>query len=165
MSTLAVQYISDLLVLRARPTLEQLFRAPPYNSNPPFRQMPGNLTYTELHLWASPEEPSQRFAWLTEPVVVYGDLQFGMSNAAQGAPDVLQSQDRLRSVCLFLLNLRCMQRTSLLFDRYPAIPNDHGGRTARVPCSIGVTRYHFLLLYNDYFQVLAFDRYPLCISG
>ena len=40
-----------------RPTLEQLFRTPPYNTNPPFKQMPGNLGYTELHFFCAPEEP------------------------------------------------------------------------------------------------------------
>lgn len=113
-----------------RPTLERLFKSPPYNTNPPFKQMPGNLTYTELHLFASPDEPQlQRFAWLTEPGVVYGGLQ--LSHGDAGEP-VLQSQERLR---------------------YPDIENLQNRRVSSVPVSMGLTRYHFLLLYPDYFQV------------
>eukprot|EP00658_Telonema_sp_P-2_P068297 TRINITY_DN5723_c0_g1_i10.p1 TRINITY_DN5723_c0_g1~~TRINITY_DN5723_c0_g1_i10.p1 ORF type:complete len:969 (-),score=176.47 TRINITY_DN5723_c0_g1_i10:301-3207(-) len=115
------------------PTLEQLFRTPPYNSNPPFKQMPGHLKHTELHLFTAPDDPLlQRFAWLTEPGVVYGGLHLA-GQEGSSRDQVFQSQDRLR---------------------YPEVENEQHRRVAAVPISMGLTRYHFLLLYPNHFQVV-----------
>eukprot|EP00656_Telonema_subtile_P001802 TRINITY_DN1077_c0_g1_i10.p1 TRINITY_DN1077_c0_g1~~TRINITY_DN1077_c0_g1_i10.p1 ORF type:complete len:717 (-),score=192.85 TRINITY_DN1077_c0_g1_i10:160-2310(-) len=93
--------------------------------------MPGNLNYTELHFFSAPDEPLlQRFAWLTEPGVVYGGLH--TQNEAS-TEHVFHSQDRLR---------------------YPEVESENARRTAAVPISMGLTRYHFLLLYQNYFQIV-----------
>jgi len=111
------------------PTFEMLFKTPPYNSNPPFKEMPGDLGYSELHFYPCPEEPLvQRFAWLTKPCIVYGGVVLESQTSGE---DVLHNQNRF------------------------IYPTEKGlEKVRKVPVSFGLTRYHFVLLYKDSVQVV-----------
>ena len=63
---------------------------------------------------------------------MYGGINFGIDGESSG-DDLFQSQDRLR---------------------YPDILDSSSQRVASVPISMGLSRFHFLLLYKNFLQVL-----------
>lgn len=111
------------------PTFEMLFKTPPYNLNPPFKEMPGDLSYSELHFYPAPGDPLvQRFAWLTKPCIVYGGVALESQTSGE---DVLHNQNRF------------------------SYPTEKGqDRLRKIPISFGLTRYHLVLLYKESVQVV-----------
>jgi hypothetical protein len=99
-------------------------------------ELPGDLPYSELHLWAANERKSPKaLAWLTGPGVYHGLLSFAEQ---EGADTVVDSA-----------NLLPYPAVALEEDEAESAANGGGGTVAEIPLSIALTEFHFLLLYRD----------------
>ncbi|KAI8370704.1 Pep3/Vps18/deep orange family-domain-containing protein [Radiomyces spectabilis] len=103
-----------------------------YDVNPGFQELPGDLSYSELHFFSRFHELQQQgvaqtFAWLTGPGIYHGNLVFGSQNAGDSVID----------------NVQLLQ--------YPARPTDDmpGQLVTEIPISVALTEFHFILLYKD----------------
>lgn len=100
-------------------------------------ELPGDLPYSELHMWSSPDRRTPKaLAWLTGPGVYHGLLSFADQNVGDSVVD----------------------SANLL--PYPAVALEEGeassldgaggdGTIAEIPLSIALTEFHFLLLYRE----------------
>jgi tetratricopeptide (TPR) repeat protein len=117
MATTAMRYYQFI----GGPTFEACFAA--YTVNPGFTELPGELSYSELHFFAEHfTGRSKSFAWLAGPGIYHGQLLFGSQNAGDS---VITNA----TLC-------------------PYQPVDEGS-APRAPLSIAVTEFHFLLAYSD----------------
>ncbi|KAI9491455.1 Pep3/Vps18/deep orange family-domain-containing protein [Zychaea mexicana] len=103
-----------------------------YDVNPGFQELPGELSYSELHFFSrfhdlQQQGVAQTFAWLTGPGIYHGDLVFGSQNVGDSVID----------------NVQLLQ--------YPATPSeDESSRfVTEIPISVAITEFHFILLYKD----------------
>jgi hypothetical protein len=110
------------------PTFEQMFIL--YERNPGFHELPGELTHSELCFFSKYRGVAKSFAWLTGPGIFHGNLVFGSQNPHDSV----------------------MTDTQLL--PYPDAPV-RAGSPPKVPVSITMTEFHFLLLYEDRFVAIS----------
>eukprot|EP00042_Codosiga_hollandica_P048896 m.557714 g.557714 ORF g.557714 m.557714 type:complete len:991 (+) comp57760_c0_seq1:142-3114(+) len=104
------------------------------------RELPGNLSYSELHLWSpSTRELARKFAWLAPPGVFLGEIDLHHLTSIREEGQQLETP--MTSEFLF--------KYSTTTDRKhgPAIPNP--------PMSIAVTEFHVVLLYQDHYEVIC----------
>lgn len=101
-------------------------------------ELPGDLPYSELHMWApSGQRSSKALAWLTGPGIYHGLISFGEQEVGDS---VIDSANLLP---------------------YPAVPideNDHEGQgetISEIPLSIALTEFHFVLLYRDRMMAIS----------
>ncbi|XP_065192969.1 vacuolar protein sorting-associated protein 18 homolog [Sycon ciliatum] len=92
-----------------------------------FVELPGSLNYSSLQVYPSDAVP-HTFAWLTEPGVYYGSLDF----RDQGPQDSVTSNCRL---------LRSPTQTSKTSPQFPV--------------AIALTEFHALLLFKDRFEAIC----------
>ncbi|KAI7860888.1 Pep3/Vps18/deep orange family-domain-containing protein [Circinella umbellata] len=103
-----------------------------YDVNPGFQELPGELSYSELHFFSrfydlQQQGVAQTFAWLTGPGIYHGDLIFGSQNVGDSVID----------------NVQLLQ--------YPATPSEDESSklVTEIPISVAITEFHFILLYKD----------------
>ncbi|KAF7724526.1 hypothetical protein EC973_000903 [Apophysomyces ossiformis] len=115
---------------------ERLFSA--YCVNPEFQELPGQLSYSHIHLFTRFNELHQQsvthtFAWLTGPGIYYGNFSFATRNMKENVID----------------NSRLLQ--------YPVTTSDNalGQDVAEAPIRIAVTEFHFILLYRNRIQAIC----------
>ncbi|KAM3584072.1 tethering complex subunit [Umbelopsis sp. WA50703] len=120
---------------RKRATFESIFT--PYESNPVFQELPGDLSYSELHFYSQFKDLQQRgvaqsFAWLTVPGIYHGSLVFGSQNPGEHVID----------------NAQLLQ--------YPTNPAESDEpQLDFVPLSIAMTEFHFILMYKDRLRAIC----------
>ncbi|KAG2188073.1 hypothetical protein INT44_000824 [Umbelopsis vinacea] len=108
-----------------------------YENNPVFLELPGDLSYSELHFFSQFKDLQQRgvaqsFAWLTVPGIYHGNLVFGSQNPGEHVID----------------NAQLLQ--------YPTNPLESGEtQVDSVPLSIAMTEFHFILLYKDRIRAIC----------
>ncbi|GAB5585428.1 tethering complex subunit [Umbelopsis nana] len=116
-------------------TFESIFSH--YESNPVFQELPGDLSYSELHFFSQFKDLQQRgvaqsFAWLTVPGIYHGNLVFGSQNPGEHVID----------------NAQLLQ--------YPTNPLESDEAPVdSVPLSIAMTEFHFILLYKDRIRAIC----------
>ncbi|KAF8525048.1 Pep3/Vps18/deep orange family-domain-containing protein [Hysterangium stoloniferum] len=93
---------------------------------PKFLELPGETRHSELHLFTPqadrPQTLPKSMAWLTAPGIYHGSLKFTSASPTDGLIDASQ-----------LLP-------------YPQLQD---AAQAEIPLSIGLTEFHFILLYRD----------------
>lgn len=101
-------------------------------------ELPGDLPYSELHLWtAKGKKNARQLAWLTGPGIYHGMLSF---HDQQVGDSVIESANLLP---------------------YPAMALEskdeqgHEETVAEIPLSIALTEFHFILLYRDRIMAIS----------
>ncbi|CAG8467025.1 8972_t:CDS:10 [Ambispora gerdemannii] len=109
-----------------------------YEVNPGFQELPGDLSYSELHFFTPFQDlqyqgSPKNFAWLTGPGIYHGSLVFG----SQGVGDSVIDSAQLLP--------------------YPATPSeiDPSVLVSEIPLSITLTEFHFILLYKDRIRAIC----------
>eukprot|EP01112_Ceratiomyxa_fruticulosa_P020451 TRINITY_DN6960_c0_g1_i1.p1 TRINITY_DN6960_c0_g1~~TRINITY_DN6960_c0_g1_i1.p1 ORF type:complete len:978 (+),score=224.54 TRINITY_DN6960_c0_g1_i1:223-3156(+) len=109
------------------PNFESLFSN--YEVNPGFQELPGDITHSDLVFFSKHQGfLPQAFAWLTGPGIYHGGLTYGSQNPGD---TVITDSELLHYV-----------------------KKDPKGMPL-APLSISMTEFHFLLLYDDRFQVIS----------
>ena len=124
------------------PTFEQLFGQ--LGANPSFQELPGSPNmHSELHLFTARARRERQFAWLTGAGIYTGKMSAGKGSRGKGKADVVKDKDLKPYPCV-----NCGED----LPQCQCDPADRG--TGEPPRSIGLTEFHFMLLYNDQLQVV-----------
>jgi len=110
------------------PNFEALFGQ--LGANPSFQELPGSPNmHSELHVFTARARRERQFAWLTGPGIYTGKMTAGKVSRGKGKPEVVKDKS---------------------LNQYPATDRD----SMDPPRSIGLTEFHFMLLYDDQLQVV-----------
>lgn len=123
------------------PTFEALFGQ--LGANPSFQELPGSPNmHSELHVFTARARREKQFAWLTGAGIYTGKMTAaGKSSRGKGKTDVVKDKDLKPYPCTSCGEATC--------DCDAA---DRG--TGEPPRSIGLTEFHFMLLYDDQLQIV-----------
>jgi vacuolar protein sorting-associated protein 18 len=124
------------------PNFEALFGQ--LGANPSFQELPGSPNmHSELHLFTARARRERQFAWLTGAGIYTGKMSAGKGSRGKGKADVVKDKDLKPYPCV-----NCGED----LPQCQCDPADRG--TGEPPRSIGLTEFHFMLLYNDQLQVV-----------
>jgi hypothetical protein len=125
------------------PTFEALFGQ--LGANPSFQELPGSPSmHSELHLFTARARRERQFAWLTGAGIYTGKMTAGKaSRGGKAKTDVVKDKDLKPYPCV-----SCGED----LPQCQCDPADRG--TGEPPRSIGLTEFHFMLLYDDQLQVV-----------
>jgi hypothetical protein len=124
------------------PNFEALFGQ--LGANPSFQELPGSPSmHSELHLFNARMRRERQFAWLTGAGIYTGKMSAGKGSRGKGKSDVVKDKDLKPYPCV-----NCGEE----IPQCQCDPADRG--TGEPPRSIGLSEFHFMLLYDDQLQVV-----------
>ena len=110
-------------------------------------ELPGDLPYSELHMWGPPNtRESTALAWLTAPGVYHAMLSYADQQVGDSVVDSAN-----------LLPYPAVEPADGVNPSHyrQSTASSIGGAMAEIPLSIALTEFHFILLYQD--RVMALN--------